>query len=195
MNASARCPGRSSCPDLRAPTMPNWSWRSAADDWPLTRSLCEWSRSTGCPATRWARCCGPRCWTTTRPTRARTMGGDLLEGRRILVVGASAGIGRAFAVSAVRGGAKVVLTARRMTELRSAADEAGGGTAVAGDIADDASRRTVLGAAVDALGQIDLVLCTVGVATLGYAKDADAHTWEQTFRTNVVALNQLIRDL
>ena len=123
------------------------------------------------------------------------MNGDLLRHRRVLVVGASAGIGRAFAVAAVRGGAKVVLTARRETALAAAVEEAGGGIAVAGDLTDDASRRGVIDTAVDALGQIDLVLSTVGVATLGYAKDADARAWEHTFRTNVIALNQVVREV
>jgi NAD(P)-dependent dehydrogenase (short-subunit alcohol dehydrogenase family) len=123
------------------------------------------------------------------------MTAGLLNDRRVLVVGASAGIGRAFAVAATRGGAQVVLTARRTAALDAAVEEAGGGTAVAGDVADDASRRAVVDAAVGALGQIDLVFCTVGVATLSYAKDADARAWEDTFRTNVVGLNQLIRDL
>ncbi len=120
---------------------------------------------------------------------------ELLRDRRVLVVGASAGIGRAFAVDAVRGGAKVVLTARRESALATAVEEAGGGVAVAGDLTDDLSRRDVVAAAVGALGEIDLVLSTVGVATLAYARDADAQSWEHTLRTNVVALNLLVRDL
>jgi NAD(P)-dependent dehydrogenase (short-subunit alcohol dehydrogenase family) len=123
------------------------------------------------------------------------MSEGLLHDRRVLVVGASAGIGRAFAIAAQRAGAKVVLTARRAGSLASAVEEAGGGTAVPADIADDTARAELIATAVDQLGEIDLVLCTVGIATLAYAKDADAQTWEDTFRTNVVALNQLVRGL
>jgi NAD(P)-dependent dehydrogenase (short-subunit alcohol dehydrogenase family) len=65
-----------------------------------------------------------------------TAGG--LAGRRVLVVGASAGIGRAVAVEAVRAGADVVLVARRAGALADAVAEAGGGHAVAADVCDAA---------------------------------------------------------
>jgi len=40
-----------------------------------------------------------------------------LEGKRVLVVGASSGIGRAVALRAVRSGASVVMSARRSDRL------------------------------------------------------------------------------
>ena len=57
--------------------------------------------------------------------------GGALAGRRVLVAGASAGIGRAFAVHAVGAGAEVVLVARRAEALQEVVAEAGGGHAVA----------------------------------------------------------------
>ena len=48
-----------------------------------------------------------------------------LEAKRMLVVGASAGIGRAIAIQAVRSGARVALAARRTRLLEAAVEESG----------------------------------------------------------------------
>ena len=61
------------------------------------------------------------------------------------------------------------------------------------DICDAEQRAALVDAAVDALGQIDLVLHTVGYAQLGSLADADAVSWQRTFDANVIGLNQLIR--
>lgn len=60
-----------------------------------------------------------------------------LKDARVLVAGASAGIGRNFAAGAVRAGARVVLAARRAEELEKLRAEAGGGIPVATDLTSD----------------------------------------------------------
>src|SRR5688572_12344065 len=57
-----------------------------------------------------------------------------LEGRRVLIVGGSAGIGRAFGVEAISQGAQVVFAARREDKLKESVAEAGGGVAIAADV-------------------------------------------------------------
>ncbi|HET6949967.1 MAG TPA: SDR family oxidoreductase [Acidimicrobiales bacterium] len=118
-----------------------------------------------------------------------------LAGRRLLVVGASAGIGRGVAVQAVAAGAHVVLTARRAAALDAVTAEAGGGTAVAGDVRDDAARGAVVDAAVAALGEIDAVVYAVGSADLRRLAATDTAVWHATLGANVVAFNQLVRDV
>lgn len=49
--------------------------------------------------------------------------GDALRGRRVLVTGASSGIGRSFVLQAARTGADLVLVARRGDELAQVAEE------------------------------------------------------------------------
>src|SRR3954469_4877590 len=80
-----------------------------------------------------------------------------LDGKRVLVVGASSGIGRAVAIQAVREGAKVVFAARRTDALADAVEEAGGGLPVDGDVRRVGDCERIVQQAVAALGELDLV--------------------------------------
>lgn len=115
-----------------------------------------------------------------------------LEGKRVVVVGASAGIGRAFAVQAIEAGADVVIGARRAEVLDEVVAEAGGGTPVNVDVTDPASCDAFLAAAQAHLGEIDLVLCTAGTGTMALLGGIDDATWTSMMATNVFGLNRLL---
>ena len=85
-----------------------------------------------------------------------------LKGRRILVVGASAGIGQAFARSAAAAGADVVVSARRLDKLQELVAELGKGHAIACDVSDSQACDSLVHATVEVLGGLDLVLYTAG---------------------------------
>jgi len=89
-----------------------------------------------------------------------------LSGKRVLVIGASAGIGRALAVRAVQEGAQVLMAARRGAELEKAAAEARGGQPVTVDVRVPEDCARLATAARETLGQIDILAFTVGAATL-----------------------------
>jgi NADP-dependent 3-hydroxy acid dehydrogenase YdfG len=116
-----------------------------------------------------------------------------LTGRRILVVGASEGIGKAFAEQAVRAGASVILSARRADALEAVAKSAGGGHVAVVDVTDDDSLDELVSTAVATFGQIDLLLYAVGSASLGHLVHADRESWNETLAINVVGFNQLAR--
>lgn len=117
-----------------------------------------------------------------------------LEGRRVVVVGASAGIGRAFAAQAVAQGATVVFAARREDKLHEAVAEAGGGIAIAADICDVAVCASLAGAARDALGgPIDLVFVSAGSAPMRMFADTSAEDWHRVLGLNVIGVHQVIR--
>jgi NAD(P)-dependent dehydrogenase (short-subunit alcohol dehydrogenase family) len=120
------------------------------------------------------------------------MGGSL-SGKRVVVIGASAGIGRALAVRAVQEGAQVLMAARRGAELEKAAAEARGGHPVTVDarIPDDCARLAA--AARQTLGQIDILAFTVGAATLSLMADTDAEDLRRAFETNVIGFHQPMR--
>jgi NAD(P)-dependent dehydrogenase (short-subunit alcohol dehydrogenase family) len=116
-----------------------------------------------------------------------------LEGRRVVVVGASAGIGRALVVRAVGEGAKVVAAARRSDRLAELTTSAGGGIAVTCDVRDDAACRELAEAIAAHLGQIDLLVLSVGLAPLTLLEDASAEQWSNTFDTNVVGVHRVVQ--
>jgi NAD(P)-dependent dehydrogenase (short-subunit alcohol dehydrogenase family) len=117
-----------------------------------------------------------------------------LEGRRVLVVGGSAGIGRAFGVEAVRQGAQVVFSARRKDKLDDAVTEAGGGVAVAADVCrSDECDRLIREATAALGGPIDLVFISVGMAPMRMFKDTSVDDWQAVFALNVIGVHQVIR--
>jgi NAD(P)-dependent dehydrogenase (short-subunit alcohol dehydrogenase family) len=119
-----------------------------------------------------------------------------LEGRRVLVVGASAGIGRAFATQAVAQGANVVFAARRKDKLDEAVAEAGGGTAVPADICVESGCEQLATQAVAALGgPIDMVFISAGSAPMRMFKDTSPEDWKALLDLNVVGIHQVIRYL
>ena len=112
---------------------------------------------------------------------------DRLAGRRILVVGASSGIGRGVARLAGRSGARVALVGRRGERLAEAAAEAGpGAVAIAGDVRDAEFCSDAVATAVGALGGLDGLVYAAALMTAGLVCDADAAAWRATFETNVI---------
>jgi NAD(P)-dependent dehydrogenase (short-subunit alcohol dehydrogenase family) len=123
-----------------------------------------------------------------------------LTGRRVLVVGASAGIGRGIAQAAVRAGAEVAFGARRKDQLEAAVEEtgdAGGsgrGVAVAGDVREDGGGAALVRAAADALaGPLDLVVYTAAMSPLALLGDMTFADWQAVFETNVVGAAMVAR--
>jgi NADP-dependent 3-hydroxy acid dehydrogenase YdfG len=111
---------------------------------------------------------------------------------RLLVVGASSGIGHAVATSAASLGAKVAVAARRMdllNELATAID----GFAFELDVADTASIGPVVDAAAEALGGLDAVVFTSTVIPFAHIEDTDVVTWMHAFSVNTVGANNVLR--
>ncbi len=113
-------------------------------------------------------------------------------GLRLLVVGASSGIGHAVAVNAARRGARVAVAARRLDLLTEVA-EAIGGFAFELDVVDPAAINSVVAEAADALGGLDAVVFTSTVVPFSYVADTDRATWLHAFAVNTVGANNVLR--
>lgn len=107
------------------------------------------------------------------------------EGRRVVVIGASSGLGRCIGVGLGQKGHRVALLARRRDRLERAAAEAGGALALECDVTDEASCRAAVAAAADGLGGIDALVYTPAVGHLARIEETDFATWQDVFATNV----------
>ncbi len=118
--------------------------------------------------------------------------GSDIAGLRVLVVGASSGIGHAVAVQAAERGAKVAVAARR-TELLTELAEKIGGWAFELDVEDPAAITRVVGEAADTLGGFDAVVFTSTVAPMAHIEDTDIATWIHAFNVNTLGAHGVLR--
>ncbi|MGO8863840.1 MAG: SDR family oxidoreductase [Acidimicrobiales bacterium] len=106
---------------------------------------------------------------------------------RIVIVGASSGLGRCIGIDRGRRGDRVALLARRHDRLVTAAKEAGEGTlAIACDVTDEVSCREAIEEAAEGLGGIDALVYATGIGPLMPIHTIDAATWRRALDTNVV---------
>lgn len=114
---------------------------------------------------------------------------------RILVVGASSGIGRQIGLQAAGAGASVAFVARRIELLRDAVERAPGQghVAIACDVREEAQCVAAVDAAVDALGGLDHLVYATAIDVLIRLADAGADTWADTFATNVFGAAAMTR--
>ena len=130
----------------------------------------------------------------------------LLEGKTVVVTGASAGIGRAVAIGCAQHGADVALNYSRDTAGAESAIgqiEALGrrGIAIQGDVAEPETATDFIARATDALGGVDVFVNNAGICPFHAFLDMPAETFERTMRVNMhgayfmvqAAANQMVR--
>ena len=116
-----------------------------------------------------------------------------LSGKRIIVIGVSAGIGRALAVQAITSGADVALVGRRVERLQEIVSEHEAGHAIAADLADSAECARLVADAVAALGgPVDALVVCSGTGTLGLLRDTTREDWQLCFDVNVIGPSQVV---
>lgn len=120
-----------------------------------------------------------------------------LAGRVVVVVGASAGIGRESARWFARHGARVLAVGRRSDRLEELAGSevfVAPMSVCAVDVTDTDGPETVAAAAA-VLGPVDLLLYAAGASPLTELADTDAAVMATVFATNAVAPSQICRAL
>ena len=116
-----------------------------------------------------------------------------LEGKTILVTGASSGIGRGTAIECSEMGAKVVLSGRNEARLQEtfASLDGEGHVVFCGDLNSEETRKEIVGNMPELNG---IVYCA-GVSQIKMAKFMDLPSLESVFQTNVFSplmLNTLL---
>lgn len=112
-----------------------------------------------------------------------------LDGKTALVTGASSGLGRQFALTLARAGARVALAARRTDRLAALAEEIasfdGRALPVKMDVNDIPGIRAAVDAVETELGPIDILINNSGVSAPKRAVEVEVEDYDFTFNTNV----------
>jgi NADP-dependent 3-hydroxy acid dehydrogenase YdfG len=112
---------------------------------------------------------------------------DSLDGKVVLVTGASSGIGWATALALSKAGARVAVGARRADRLQFLAQDAPGKMlALELDVTDAQSVRDAVAATVERLGALDVLVNNAGVMLSGPILGADTAEWTRMVETNLL---------
>ncbi|MBB4637859.1 SDR family oxidoreductase [Longimicrobium terrae] len=112
-----------------------------------------------------------------------------IEGKVVVITGASSGMGEAAARHLSAHGAAVVLGARRIGRLRALVEEitAAGGKALAveTDVTDRGQVQHLVNAAVETYGRIDVLINNAGVMPLSPMDRLKVDEWDQMIDVNL----------
>jgi NAD(P)-dependent dehydrogenase (short-subunit alcohol dehydrogenase family) len=125
---------------------------------------------------------------TTEPSTATASPGDLLmNGKIVVITGASGALGKVVAGAAVAKGARVAGIDHASSQTMDTPEriEIGGI-----DLSDAAQAKQAIDAAAAHFGKLDVLINIAGAFSLETVADGDSKTWQQLFAINVLtALN------
>lgn len=112
-----------------------------------------------------------------------------IEGKVVIVTGASSGLGEAAARHLVANGANVVLAARRSDRITALADELGRGhgraMAFTADVARREDMQRLAEAAIERFGGIDVLVNNAGIMPLSPLEQLKVDEWDRMIDVNL----------
>ncbi|MET0547608.1 MAG: SDR family NAD(P)-dependent oxidoreductase [Caulobacterales bacterium] len=115
-----------------------------------------------------------------------------LQGKRAIITGSSAGIGRSIALFMAKEGAKIVVNARGAAAIDNVVEEirSAGGTAIgfAGAVDDENVADALVSCCVKGFGGVDIVInnaAIFGLESIGPVHNCPPDIWRQTFDVNI----------
>ncbi|WP_406695681.1 SDR family oxidoreductase [Singulisphaera sp. Ch08] len=115
-----------------------------------------------------------------------------IEGKVVVITGASSGIGEATARMLARHGARLVVGARRVERLEALVSEirAGGGTAEfqAVDVTKRDQVASLVNLAKDVYGRVDVVVNNAGIMPLSLLEQLKVDEWDRMIDVNIKGL-------
>lgn len=112
-----------------------------------------------------------------------------IQGKTVLITGASKGIGCGIAKVFAKQGANTVIVARHLDAAQAVADElkAAGYEAmgVAADVADKASLQAAVQTAVEAYGGLDILCANAGIFPSASLEEMTEEDWDTVMNTNL----------
>ncbi|MDC3960461.1 3-oxoacyl-ACP reductase FabG [Polyangium jinanense] len=113
----------------------------------------------------------------------------LVQGRSVIVTGASKGIGRGIARVFAQGGAKVLLVARdgrAAAEVAAELAQAGAvASAFAADVSDEEQVKAMVDAAVERHGGLDVLCANAGIFPAARLETMSLAEWREVMRVNL----------
>lgn len=120
-----------------------------------------------------------------------------IEGARTIITGASSGIGHALAIEMARQGARLIVTARRETRLKTLVEKVhdlGGEIhAIPGDITSPELRQKLIDTAKAEYGGLDILVNNAGAGAEGFFEDASHDRVRTIMEINFFAPVEMIR--
>ena len=109
-------------------------------------------------------------------------------GKKVLITGSSRGIGRATAAAFVQHGACVAINGRTRESVEIAIEALQDKqelVAAVGDVSTVAGCESIVRAAIDGLGGLDILVNAAGIWSPRSVEDSDEHFWDQILNINL----------
>lgn len=119
---------------------------------------------------------------------------DKETSRRVIVTGASSGIGRAAAELFLRQGDRVALLSRRKETLDRLAEETGSrAIPIAADLSDERKTESAVARAVESLGGLDVLINSAGILKSGNIEASSLELWDEMMNINLRSVFHLMK--
>lgn len=118
-----------------------------------------------------------------------------LDGKRVVVIGASSGIGRGMAERCMAAGAEVTIAARRAEILDDIVSSAGSGRTIVADLTDEISCQQMADEVSRHVAPVDLLFISAGIAPLGRLARTSRQDWNDALATNLIGIHRAIASL
>lgn len=118
-----------------------------------------------------------------------------MEDKRVIITGASSGIGKAAARLFLSEGAKVALVGRRKDSLEDVAAETTDrrAFAIAADLSDERQSEGCIAQAVEMMGGLDVLVNSAGILKGGRIEDTSLALWDEMMNINLRSVFHLMK--
>ncbi|PKA98858.1 3-oxoacyl-[acyl-carrier protein] reductase [Flavobacteriaceae bacterium MAR_2009_75] len=116
-----------------------------------------------------------------------------LENKVCIVTGATSGMGKAIAQSFATEGAKLILSGRDQERGEKLSAQLSGSIFIAGDVGEASYNESLVDAALENFGAVDILSLNAGILGLGNVVDLSESLWNQTISTNLSSIYLLAK--